>query len=252
MRWALVLLWMAAPAAAQMAPGVEEGRAALAEADFLRAVRAFDAAERGELDRASYLALLEGRAIAAWALGEVDAARNDLAALAAVDPERTFPDEAPPDLMEVFDDLIVARDGPLRARALWSPGGDSIRVEVQSDDRGLVARVRVHVRSRGGEWSSEERAPGEIFAVTATGGREAWVELVGPGGAVLATVASSSAPLVWEPQTQVATAEDPTALWIGLGVGLGVAAIVAIAIVIVFAMPAPSGAQPSAPIVIGF
>lgn len=256
----LAILAGAAPALAQ----VDEGRDALANAEFRRAVRAFDAAERGPLDRAQYVALLEGRALASWASGDVDRARADLTTLAAFDPEHAFPREAPPDLTELFAELVWAREAPIAASALFTPGGDALTVTVQNDDLGLVSRVRAHVRSDG-DWSIVEGEPPTATVPIAPDARraDAWVELIGPGGAVLATAGSEATPIVWERVRAGASAEpsggaanapgDDSVLFIGLGVG---GALVVVAIVIAIAIAVSSGGtggtQPGAPVVVGF
>ncbi len=256
-RCVLALLLVAAPAAAQ----VDEGREALASAEFERAIRAFDAAERGPLDRAQYVALLEGRALAAWASGDADRARADLSALAAIDPAHVLPAEAPPDLTELFAERAAARAGPSEARAAVSSAGDSLEVTVENDDLGLVRRVRAHVRAGDAEWSIAEADPPEAsFPLAGSGRAEAWVELVGPGGAVLGTAGSAARPLVWidgeravAPTPREVTRGDDTALWIGLGAA-GAAVVIAIVIVVAVAASSqgPAGTQPDAPIVVGF
>lgn len=257
-RFALAALLTTAPVSAQ----VDEGRRALANAEFERAIRAFDAAERGPLDRAGYIALLEGRALAAWANGDADRARADLSALAAIDPTHVLSPEAPPDLTELFAERAAARTGPIEARVDFEDESGAIDVTIRNDDLGLVSRVRAHVRAPNGEWSITEHDPrGASVPVASRHGRaEAWVELLGPGGAVLATAGSAATPLVWVVavrSTSVSTGEteeaDDTALWIGLGV-VGAAVVVGavMAIAVVASTQGSPGTQPDAPMVVGF
>ena len=266
---ALVLL-SSVPVAAQ----VDEGREALAAAEFQRAIRAFDEAERGSLDRDAYVSLLEGRALASWASGDETRARVDLAALAEVDPEHTLPLEAPPDVTALFAASVAARAGPLTATATLSPAGDRVTVTIENDDAVLVWRVRAHVRSQGGPWTTAEAdPPAATFPVprASNAGAQAFIELIGPGGAVLTTVGSRAAPIAWVPARPRETPsppepdvlrpppassggeDDSTTLWIWLGVGGGVA-VIAAAILLAVALSGGGvdGAQPTAPMVMGF
>lgn len=270
-----LILFSAAHAATARAdhPAVEEGRQALAAAEFRRAIEAFDEAERGPLDRDAYIALLEGRALASWASGDEARARADLAALAAVDPEHVFPPEAPPDVTDLFAESVAARAGPLAATATFSPTGDQVIVTVENDDTGLVTRVRGYVRPLGGSWSvAEADPPAAAFPVPRAPGAsaEAWAELLGPGGAVLATAGSEQAPIAWrsphaaqvpadEPrllrETDTGTEEDDgsTTLWVALGVGgAAVLAAVVLSWVVLSGGGEADGAQPGRPMVMGF
>ena len=261
------ILLSAAPAVAQ----IDEGREALAAAEFTRAIEAFDEAERGPLSRDEYVAVLEGRALASWASGDEARARADLAALAEIDPQHAFPIEAPPDIAELFAEALAARAGPLDARAAFSAEGDRLTVTVDNDDAALVERVRAHVRSRGEPWLvAEASAADATFSLPrGTGtGVQAWVELLGPGGAVLATAGSEVAPISWEPpptatRTRVperrvsvdprTTEDDASIPWVALGVGAGVVVIVtAIVLAVAVSGGGVDGAQPTAPMVMGF
>lgn len=258
-------LVFAAPAAAQ----IDDGREALGAADFNRAIRAFDAAERGALDRAGYVTLLEGRAIARWATGDAARARSDLARLGAIDPTHAFPSEAPPDVVSMFAETVAARPGPIAAAVRWS--GETLEVAVANDDLALIASIRTHVRSGNGAWSMSEapppsvqvpvsRAPGESLA--------AWVELVGPGGAVLAVAGSESRPILSIAPPLPEEASGPSLLgatrrqddddggvpvvWIVAGGSAAIALGVVIALLVVASGGDATGAQPDAPVVVGF
>lgn len=241
-------LLAAAPARAQ----VDEGNDALARAEFARAIAAFDAAERGPIDRVEYLSLLEGRALAAWASGDTERARADLAALAALDPGHRFRSEAPPEVTERFAETVAAREGPIAADARFTP--DALTVRVQNDDAGLVANVRAHVRADG-PWSIREGEPPALrVPMPANDRSEAWVELVGPGGAVLVTAGSEARPIVRERAAATEAPGDDAPLFIGLGVG-GAVAVIAVIIAVAFVASSgetAGGVRPNAPVVVGF
>ncbi len=253
-------------AAAQLGPA----RSALAEADFERAERAFTRAlEARVLSRDDIVAIHEGRAMARWAMGQERDARADLEALGSLEPERALPPEAPPPLVDAFASLARA---PLGAALLWDQeDGEGprdtlhLRVGVRNDPAGLVRTVRVHVRTPGDDgWLvREERdvdvplAPGDAL--------EVWIELVGPGGAVLAQEGSIEAPIVrgagargslGEPEAGRTSAGpgggDSSLLWVGVGVGAAVLIGLAIGIGVAVGSGQSELTQPGAPVLVGF
>jgi hypothetical protein len=257
---------------AQVEPApLDRARDLLVDAEFDRAIRAYDDVLSGPLDRAQYVEALEGRATACWATGREDRARSDLALLAAIDPGHAFPLEAPPDLTALFASIVSERAGPLEIRARWSAEG-SLVVSILHDDAALAQAIRVHA----GDVYVVERAieAGETtIEIGARGATSAWVELLGPTGAVLATAGDPAAPLVRAPTPEEIAAADthggsgsatPSAdadpgadpdrdLWIGLGVGGGVLVAIGIVLAVVVATSGSGGAadvaHPSAPVV---
>lgn len=191
----VVGVWGPASALAQ----VGAGRRALEEADFQRALRAFDRAERSEsLDRAELTALYEGRSMARFALGDEPGARADLRALGELDPTHAFPAEAPPELGSLLGELVRAAGGGLAFELRWSgvSGGSALSVEVQRDAASLVRTVRIHTRvGIRGRWRTEEA---RSVVVTHPPGVRVYfhVEALGPGGAVLLEQGSRQRPLV--------------------------------------------------------
>ena len=263
-------LGLATPAEAQL----DAGRRALAQADFQRAIRAFDRAERTEtLDREGLISLYEGRVIARFAVGTRSRAQRDLQILGALDPDHGFPVEVPPEVGEALAAVVRASGGGLGAELAWSDeaGGSVLRVTVLRDVADIVRDVRVHTRVGDGAWSTSSTrevhvAHGEGVVVSA------WVELLGAHDVVLAAEASETAPSthgeVTPTSSSVVAATEPVAagppllrdadtnegddaLALGLGLGLGGAALVAAAVVlgVVFGTQTSSDTQPTLTVV---
>ncbi|MFO0715136.1 MAG: hypothetical protein U0353_35190, partial [Sandaracinus sp.] len=187
------------------------GRRSLEAADFQRAIRAFDRAERTEtLDREGLVSLYEGRIIARFAVGTRTRARRDLQILGELDPTHTFPVEVPPEVGEAFAEVVRSAGGGLDAALSWTDeaSGSRLRVEVQRDTASIVTGIRVHTRVGEGPWSSSDahevsipHAPREAVG--------AWVELLGPHDVVLHTQGSAEAPVLHgappPPRVEVAT-----------------------------------------------
>ena len=263
----IVAIGIASPLEAQLA----EGRRRLGQADFVRAIHAFDRAERGaHLTREDLVAIYEGRAMARWAQGDEHQAGRDLAALAELEPHPGFPPEAPPELASAFDE--AAREGGLALEVTFAdePGATTINVDAQRDGAGLVRSIRMHTRIAGGAWDTAE-ASAVRLTVPEHVAVEAWVEALGPGAAIIAHGGSAEAPITHgggpvhelqaptppPPQASLIVRDDPveshddSVLWIGVGVGIGVAVIAAVIIGIVVGVSSgPSDqTQPGAPVV---
>ncbi len=250
------LLCLAPRAEAQLADGARY----LASADFERAVRAYDRAlTEGSLTRAELVAVYEGRAIARWAIGDEADARQDLTALASLEPSHAFSPEAPPPLTRTFTALRLE---PLSLSIAWTdePGRSRVRITVRHDEAGLAQVVRLHARRHGEPWAIEDARELEV-----THGPseqvELWAEALGPGGAVVARLGTELAPLAHPdalgPSARAVPASSDRAsfdapLWIGVGVGAGVLVIVAIIIGVVVGNSESQGVAPTAPVVIGF
>jgi hypothetical protein len=245
----------ASAARAQLGPA----RAALAEADFERAERAFGRALAAPaITRDELVAILEGRAMARWALGDEAGARGDLAALGSLEPAHALPPEAPPPLVSALAEVARER---LAIALLWEEheGEVFLHVAIRDDAAHLVERVRVHARNTDGWAVTEER---DVAVPSPRGARpEVWVEALGPGGAVLAQEGSASAPVSRgaerrsEARTTLADPEaerDDSALWIGLGVGAAVVLAIAIGVGVAVGTAQSDLTQPAAPVLIGF
>lgn len=261
-------LLVAAPAEAQLAAG----RRALGQADFQRAIRAFDRAERTErLDREGLIALYEGRIIARFAVGTRARARRDLQILGSLDPQHTFPVEVPPEVGEALAVTVSESGGGLGATLTWRDDaeGSTLTVEVARDPAEIVRGVRVHTRAGDASWSTSEAR--EVRVTHGDGVIvSAWVELLGEHDVVLAHQATEAVPDVHGElppprpvleQTPIAIEDTPTedassgdGLALGLGLGLGGAALVAVAVVlgVVFGTQTSEDTQPSLPMTVGF
>jgi hypothetical protein len=248
---------------------LETGRRLLDEADFRRAIRAFDRAERSEdLSHEDLVLLYEGRAMARLANGDDEGAEHDLERLATVEPRHVFPAEAPPELAEALARIAGEHGGGLALELSLGErtGGSVVRVGVLRDPMGLTSEVRLHVRVDGGPWrdvvgteaSLEHGARARI---------EAYAEAIGPGGAEIARAGTEREPEVLSeepaalpepevparalvPDESPPSGGDDTALIVGLVIG-GVALVgLAIGLGVGLGTQGPSDrTQPSAPMV---
>jgi len=234
--WALPLLAVlgAAPTA-RAHPDVDDGRARYAQADFEGALAAFERAERSpELTREDLIDVLEGRALAHYALEDLDGANDAVRRLASVDPHHRASDELPPELLRMFE-AAAAQVGDGIALGVDSHR-DGERVELtpvpSGDVMGLVRALVIAGRADG-EW-----VVGDANGVTLDAPPDRTVEYyasaLGPGAAVLASVGSERAPLRLEAPPSDEASGLP--LW-GWGLAGGGAAL-AIVVVIVAAVAA--------------
>jgi hypothetical protein len=251
------LVWVAAPQAAAADADFAAGVARMAEADFTGALEAFDRAEAGAgLSRAELLQLLSLRATASHAMGEAELLERSLRQLASIDATFPFDDTTPPVVVERFR-VVAATAQPIVLHPRVERVSDQIRIlgEVTGDADGLVRSVRHLARlatdGPSGAWAETLAGPLEL---TAPGGAtvEYYVELVGPGGAILAAVGSALAPersVVSSLQEDAAATaavtvaptlaldpspapdeepSDPTGLVLGIGLGAAVLGAVAV------------------------
>ena len=141
-------------------------------------------------DRATLIRLLEARARLAHATRDDAAMTSALRALDALEPEHAFGPSVPPELGE----RLRAMDTPRLSLSVTSAElGTGLSLVVRVDDAvGLSRDTRLFVRVDGETVETRERS----FAVPlAAGGRgEAWAELRGEGGVVLATWGRESTP----------------------------------------------------------
>jgi hypothetical protein len=187
-------LLAAAPAAAH--PIVDEGRSLAHEARFEEALAAFARAEAAsDLTRSDVIALLEGRALVHFALGQEAELARALSALASVAPDHA-PDRAiPPDLATRIREACATVREPLALRSGAERAGSvaRVRADVVGDEVGLVRAVRVHVREGEGGFRTLGGRVQEVVADPRV--PFAWyAEAIGPGGAVLASDGTREAP----------------------------------------------------------
>ncbi len=258
------VLMVLSPAGALAEPrDVEAGHALLQEADFEGALAAFEQAEAGGgLSRAALVRMLEGRVLAHYGLGHRAAMEQALGALAALDPTHAFGPQVPPEVAERFTQIAAASGGELGVRVQLLHGAEGYELVARPvrAPAGLVRRVRLLARL--GEEGWREGVGAVAFERLPPGSRVFYfVELLGPGGAILLReegvrrpgerrdvhgdasaeeeASSSEAtgapdPLRPAPPRRKAAAGGGAGLWIGLGVGAalvlgGVAAAVLLA-----------------------
>lgn len=246
---------MGAPSIA--AAQLEAGARYLADADFERAERAYGRAlDQTTLTLEQLVSIYEGRAMARWALGDQDAARTDLAALASIDPGHRLPREAPPTLTSAYESLGAQA---IAVTVEWTdaPGLAHAHVQIDHDGAGVVRSLRLHARRAGEPWAIESGTDLDV-ARDAAQTVELWVEALGPGDAVVARAGTSLAPLSRGPAaelghslTRATPASDTTPIWIGVGVAAGVV-VIALIIGIAVGVSESQGFQPAAPVVVGF
>jgi hypothetical protein len=129
-------------------------------------------------------------------------------------------------------DVGVSRDaGVLRVEAT-----------VRGDAAGLARRVRIVMRVSGREREAIDE-PLEL-TVSEADAIEYWVEVIGPGRAVLATRGDATRPEV----SRGTGSSDDTWLWVGVSAGGGVVLVAAIVVGFFVGTQPPPLTQPSAPI----
>jgi hypothetical protein len=209
-------------------------------AEFARAVRAFDRAEASDhLTREELETLLRGRGLAHHAAGDVGAAEEDLSAWLSLAPSATLDDTTPPAVRRLFERLrgeVAALS--VEGSAIPSAAGYVVSARVTGDAFELARGVRIHYEGEhGAETIEGERAEIPLTASTL----RYWIEVVGPGGAVIATAGSSSAALeaaragavvaVTLPEAPTPLEPPPSSDDTGIIVGVTVGVIVVVAVV---------------------
>lgn len=185
-----------APSRAFAHPQIDEARAAYDATQHERGLELLEQAEAGtELSREDLAELLLLRAMIHRALRQMDLAEVDLFRLAALDPERELGREVHPSLRRLFATVQQRVPGPVRLEASAEREGETveIRVAVNDDVAALAQGFRIHGRAAGGAWRESTTATLTV-PVAPTETAEYWAEVLGPGGAVIATHASAASP----------------------------------------------------------
>jgi hypothetical protein len=230
----LVLAWTSTASAH---PEIDGARAALQDARFSEALVALERAEAsGTLSREDLVLLYELEALAHRGLDDAERVESSLRRLAVLDRRHEFLPESPPAMRRQFEAIA--------ARAPWSPvvdvrqvpAGDAIelRAVVRADPLRLERAVRLYTRVGQGAYELTENAPARV---SLSPGRtiEFYAELIGPGGAVIASDGSALAPRsIAGPEALFDdAAEDSESFeWGWIALGGGVLAAGAIAIVV--------------------
>lgn len=219
--------------AAAAHPQVEEGRALFNQADFAGALeRLRQAEERGGLDRADLVLLLETRALVHRALGDEGAVDAALQALASIDPDHGFTPEVSPDVVQRFAQLRDAGPGPLALEVAEeeAPGGVALVATVRGDATGMVTSVTVRARVGGEPWQEGDR---RLIVDAEPGTAIEWYAVArGPGGAPVARRGSEQAPRRARVPGAPAPPSGSDDVWLWVGIGSGVAALAAAAVIL--------------------
>jgi len=248
----LLATTVASSARAQGNEHVEEGWARYAEARFGDAIEAFDAAEASTgLDRESLVRALEGRALVRFAEEDLPRMQEALVRLASLAPEHALTDEAPPEVARAY---LAARreagDGVRVAATVEEvPGGARIDVDVGNDVSGLVLGVRIVARQDGGEWR-EVRARTLQLRMPDMDEVEYFVEALGPGGAVVATLGGETDPRRQRLGADIAAAPSRTPLYVGIGAGVAGLVLVVVLAVTLAGRGSSGGTQLGLPMVV--
>jgi len=218
----LLFVLAAAPATASAQPAeLQRARDLFEQTAFEDALAVLDAVdESAGFTRADVVEWLVLRARLASALGDDDLADRELARLARLTDEVALP----PDLRERFE--AIARSTPeLTVTLRWEDGALEA---VAIDDAQLVRELRVSARELGADRA--RTGVGRLAIATPT---ECRADVIGPGGAVLASATGC-------PASAGATSSDASdapeggggddGVWIVLGVTAGVLALAAGAI----------------------
>ncbi len=185
-----------APGRALAHPQIDEARAAYDATQHERGLELLEQAEAGtDLSRDELAELLLLRAMIHRALRQMDLAEIDLFRLAALDPARELGREVHPSLRRLFATVQQRVPGPVRLEAGAEREGETveIRVAVTDDVAALAQGFRIHGRVSGGAWRESTTATLTLPADPSEGA-EYWAEVIGPGGAVIATHASAASP----------------------------------------------------------
>ena len=194
----LALLAFAAvlvPAAVAAAhPQVDEAARLYEQGQFEAALELLAEAEAsGGLERADVLALLITRVLVHVGLGDEEAYRRELAHIALLDPDYQMGPSFPPLARQTFAAVREeVRPVELSARAEAIPAALRIAVTL-TDTADFVAQVQINARVSGGPW---RREAAESMEVPAPAGADVdwYVEAIGPGGLVVASVGSAQSP----------------------------------------------------------
>jgi hypothetical protein len=198
---ALVVLAIA-PAAVRAHASLDEAIQHAEDADFDAAIASFDEAiASGELTRDELVRLLSERALVLHALGNDSALGRDLSLLAMLAPDRELGRAAPPPLVARWNELRASQGAALSVHGTCgpSPSGTEIAAQVEGLRDGELGQVFIHTRDESGAWVQKQAASVDIQS--GDDGVSYYIEILGPGGSVLASSGSAEAPLECAPFT---------------------------------------------------
>ncbi len=184
------------PAAASAHPLVDQARAQYDATRHREALELLDRAEEErDLTRADLEELLLLKAMIHRALRQMDLAEVDMFRLASLDPSRELGREVPPQLRRVFEQVLERVPGPVRVEVRAERAGEvvTIRAEVLDDVAALAQGFRIFGRADGGPLRQSTEARLDVTALPHQDA-EYWAEVIGPGGAPIATFGTEAAP----------------------------------------------------------
>jgi hypothetical protein len=193
---ALLVAFFAAMSQAREAhahPLLDESRQRFDDADFAGALDSLTRAEATQLTAIELARLLADRAMVQFALGDRTALDEELTRLALVAPGYDFGAAAPPALREGLERarVRVATERILEVGITPRVGAVALQLQIAESARWIVRSTQLRGRAPGGSW---REAVGTSLVVVVGPGEEAefHASAVGPGGVLVAEVASSA------------------------------------------------------------
>lgn len=193
----LLALLAFAPAVAHAHPMVDQARREFDATRHRRALQLLEQAEeQRDLSRGDLIELLLLRAFAHRALRQMDLAEVDMFRLAGLDPARELGREVPPQLRRLFEQARERVPGPVRIEVHVERSGEvmTVTAEVLDDVAALATGFRLFGRAENGDVRQSTDSRLDVTVLPNQTG-EYWAELLGPGGAVIASQGSEDAPL---------------------------------------------------------
>ena len=175
-------------------PQIDEAARLYEQGEFEAALELLAEAESGGgLERGDVLSLLITRVLIHVGTGDEEAYRRDLAHIALLDPDYRMGPAFPPLVRQTFA-AIRQEVTPVELDARAEAVPAALRVSsTLADEAELVTQVRINARVSGGPWRRE--AAGSLEVPAPAGAQVDWyVEAVGPGGLVVASVGSAESP----------------------------------------------------------
>ncbi|MEM9187941.1 MAG: hypothetical protein AAGF12_02100 [Myxococcota bacterium] len=234
---------------------LDAARVRAENADFPGALELLEEVERSsELTRVELLRFLEVRAFVRFALGEREAAEQDLRSLAHLEPTYRLPENWSPDLIELFEAARTRAPAPPDVRSSATPADGTISIEasVERAPEHLRSDLVVLFRLDRSDW---ERRAGAEAAISVPEGAvvEYRAVLEGLGSAPIAQseIGEYLRPTSGEPPPLPEESGSSVGLIVGLSVGAAVVA--AAAVILVLLLTSDDGAtRPDAPVVLDF
>lgn len=245
-----VLLWTtiagAQASASTSSPALRRAEARYEEADFDGALEALEEAEHGtSLTLTDLARLYEMRALVYLGLSNQSGATTAVRSLLAVRADYQVPARSSPAFARLVRSVPVPQGIALDVQVSTGPGRAQIDVQV-TDDAALVREIRIHTRPLGEtSYATHVGASYNFRAPAGVTGFDLYVDLIGPGGAVLASDHNDASPssftlpassVVTEPPVEQPAQGGDDNTWLIVGLiagGVLVAGGVVAAIVIV-------------------